>query len=82
MVSPEPLVKMWLNILVLVPDWNRQQSVMYLMDVVIKTSFFYPDARATAERIFQELFSVCFVLLFVENFKINLTNYYSSVELI
>lgn len=56
--SPEPFVRLWINILVNVPDWNRDQSVMHLLDVVLRSASFYPDSRMTAEVIFQELFSV------------------------
>ncbi|XP_033214682.1 ectopic P granules protein 5 homolog isoform X2 [Belonocnema kinseyi] len=55
--TPEPLVRLWLNILVLMPDWNRDQSVLYLLDTVIRASFFYTDARATTEVMFHNLFS-------------------------
>lgn len=56
--SPDPLVKLWLNILVLIPDWNRDQSIMYLMDTLIRASFFHLGTRAVTENIFQNLFSV------------------------
>ncbi|XP_016841839.1 ectopic P granules protein 5 homolog isoform X2 [Nasonia vitripennis] len=55
--SPDPLVKLWLNILVLIPDWNRDQSIMYLIDTLIRASFFHLGARAVTENIFQNLFS-------------------------
>lgn len=56
--SPEPFVRLWLNVLVRIPDWNRDQNTMYLMDVVIRAAFFHLDARITTENIFQNLFSV------------------------
>ncbi|XP_051171464.1 ectopic P granules protein 5 homolog isoform X2 [Leptopilina boulardi] len=55
--TPEPFVRLWLNILILIPDWNRDQSVLYLLDTVIRASFFYIDARTTTEIMFQNLFS-------------------------
>ncbi|XP_058795354.1 ectopic P granules protein 5 homolog isoform X2 [Phymastichus coffea] len=59
--SPDPLVKLWLNILVLIPGWNRDQSIMYLMDTLIRASFFHLGARAVTEFIFQNLFSLASV---------------------
>ena len=56
--SPDPLVKLWLNIFVLIPDWNRDQSIMYLMDTLIRASFFHLGARAVTENLFQNLFTV------------------------
>ncbi|XP_024941283.1 ectopic P granules protein 5 homolog isoform X2 [Cephus cinctus] len=56
--SPEPLVNLWLNVLVMVPDWNRDQSVMYLMDILIRAAFFHLNARATTENIFHNLFTL------------------------
>ncbi|KAJ8667148.1 hypothetical protein QAD02_008810 [Eretmocerus hayati] len=56
--SPNLLVKLWLNIFILIPDWNRDQSIMYLMDALIRSSFFHLGARAVTESIFQNLFSV------------------------
>ncbi|XP_043252581.1 ectopic P granules protein 5 homolog isoform X1 [Colletes gigas] len=55
--SSKDFVHLWLNILLLVPDWNKDQSVMYLMDTVISVAFFDPEAKATVENTFQSLFS-------------------------
>ncbi|XP_011503160.1 PREDICTED: ectopic P granules protein 5 homolog [Ceratosolen solmsi marchali] len=55
--SPDPLVKLWLNIFVLIPEWNRDQNIMYLMDTLIRASFFHLGARAVTENIFQNLFT-------------------------
>ncbi|XP_008546899.1 ectopic P granules protein 5 homolog [Microplitis demolitor] len=55
--NPEPLVQLWLNILVRIPDWNRDNNVMYLMDIVIRAAFFHLDARKTTENIFQALYT-------------------------
>ncbi|XP_012284320.1 ectopic P granules protein 5 homolog isoform X2 [Orussus abietinus] len=56
--TAEPFVRLWLNILVLIPDWNRDQSVMYLLDGVIRFAFFQVDTKATVENVFQELFTL------------------------
>ncbi|XP_031837862.1 ectopic P-granules autophagy protein 5 isoform X2 [Nomia melanderi] len=55
--TPKNFVHLWLNVLVLVPDWNKDQSVMYLMDTVISVAFFYVEAKTTVENMFQSLFS-------------------------
>ncbi|XP_076238292.1 ectopic P-granules autophagy protein 5 [Calliopsis andreniformis] len=55
--SPKDFVYLWLNVLVLVPDWNKDQSVLYLMDTVISAAFFHAEAKVTVENIFQNLFS-------------------------
>ncbi|XP_076652381.1 ectopic P-granules autophagy protein 5 isoform X1 [Halictus rubicundus] len=55
--TPTNFVYLWLNSLVLVPDWNKDQSVMYLMDTVISASFLYAETRATVETMFQSLSS-------------------------
>ncbi|XP_053972222.1 ectopic P granules protein 5 homolog [Hylaeus volcanicus] len=55
--NPKNFVYLWLNVLVLVPDWNKDQSVMYLMDTVISAAFFHVEARATVDNMFQSLFS-------------------------
>ncbi|KAL0115562.1 hypothetical protein PUN28_010822 [Cardiocondyla obscurior] len=54
--SPEPFVHLWLNILILVQDWNKDHNVMYLMDNVIRTAFFHLEAKAMMENMFQNLF--------------------------
>ncbi|XP_043464914.1 ectopic P granules protein 5 homolog isoform X3 [Leptopilina heterotoma] len=59
--TPEPFVRLWLNILILIPDWNRDQSVLHLLDTIIRASFFYIDARTTTEITFQNLFSLSLV---------------------
>ncbi|XP_012225114.2 ectopic P granules protein 5 homolog isoform X2 [Linepithema humile] len=54
--SPERFVHLWLNVLVLVQDWNKDHSVMYLMDTIIRAAFFHLETRATMENMFQNLF--------------------------
>ncbi|XP_043590253.1 ectopic P granules protein 5 homolog isoform X3 [Bombus pyrosoma] len=55
--TPRDFVYLWLNVLVLVPDWNKDQSVMYLMDIVISAAFFHVDAKKIMDNMFQNLFS-------------------------
>ncbi|XP_011143291.1 ectopic P granules protein 5 homolog isoform X2 [Harpegnathos saltator] len=54
--TPERFVHLWLNVLILVQDWNKDHSVMYLMDTVIRAAFFHLDTRATMRNMFQNLF--------------------------
>lgn len=49
---------LWLNVLTLVQDWNKDHSVMYLMDTVIRAAFFHLETRMTMENMFQNLFCV------------------------
>ncbi|XP_076765337.1 ectopic P-granules autophagy protein 5 isoform X1 [Xylocopa sonorina] len=55
--TPKSFVYLWLNTLVLIPDWNKDQNVMYLMDIVISAAFFHADAKVTVDHMFQNLFS-------------------------
>ncbi|KAG7211797.1 hypothetical protein KM043_011028 [Ampulex compressa] len=55
--TPERIVHLWLNVLVLVPEWNKDQNVMYLMDTVIRAAFFHAGTRVTMENMFHDLFS-------------------------
>ncbi|XP_014203959.1 ectopic P granules protein 5 homolog isoform X2 [Copidosoma floridanum] len=55
--TPDALVKLWLNIFVLLPDWNRDQSIMFLVDTLMRAAFFHLGARAVTDKIFQNLFS-------------------------
>lgn len=51
---------LWLNVLILVQDWNKDHNVMYLMDSVIRAAFFHLEARTMIENMFQSLFCVSF----------------------
>lgn len=51
---------LWLNVLTLVQDWNKDHNVMYLMDSVIRAAFFHLESRAMTENMFQNLFCVSF----------------------
>ncbi|XP_034176460.2 ectopic P-granules autophagy protein 5 isoform X1 [Osmia lignaria lignaria] len=56
--TPKHFVYLWLNVLVLIPDWNKDQSIMYLMDTVISATFFYVDVKSTVENVFHRLLSL------------------------
>ncbi|XP_026298515.1 ectopic P granules protein 5 homolog isoform X2 [Apis mellifera] len=55
--TPKEFVYLWLNTFIHIPDWNKDQSVLYLMDIVISAAFFHTDAKETVEHMFQNLFS-------------------------
>lgn len=49
---------LWLNVLILVPDWNKDQNVLHLMDTIIRAVFFHLDTRSIMDSMFQSLYSV------------------------
>nr|XP_022906095.1 ectopic P granules protein 5 homolog [Onthophagus taurus] len=53
--SPRIVVRLWMNSLVSVPNWNRDFGVMYLLDVIIKISFFYTEALEVCKNTLREL---------------------------
>ncbi|PNF33683.1 hypothetical protein B7P43_G12333, partial [Cryptotermes secundus] len=55
LVSPCPLVRLWLLSLSQVPDWTKEPSVTYLMDVVLRSAFFHADATEMAFCILKQL---------------------------
>jgi len=56
--SPDRFVYLWLNVLTLIQDWNKDYNVMYLTDTVIRAAFFHLDSRMTMANMFQNLFCV------------------------
>ncbi|XP_043670805.1 ectopic P granules protein 5 homolog isoform X1 [Vespula pensylvanica] len=56
--SPAKLMYLWLNVLILVPDWNKDQNVLHLMDTIIRAVFFHLDTRSIMENMFQSLYSL------------------------
>ncbi|XP_045481046.1 ectopic P granules protein 5 homolog [Harmonia axyridis] len=53
--SPRILVRLWMNSLVSVEQWTRNYGVLYLLDVIIKASFFQKDAIEAATNVLKEL---------------------------
>ncbi|XP_063908736.1 ectopic P granules protein 5 homolog [Zophobas morio] len=53
--SPRCLVRLWFNTMVSIPNWNRDSGVMYLLDVIVRASFFHQDALEVANTILKEL---------------------------
>lgn len=56
--TPRCMVRMWLNSLASLPKWNKDVGVMYLIDVIIRASFFYTDARDVIYNILKDLLQV------------------------
>lgn len=56
--SPRFIVRIWLNSLVSVPNWNRDYNVTYLMDVIVRAAFFHADALDVINEGLKELLQV------------------------
>jgi hypothetical protein len=46
-----------------VPDWTREPSVVYLMDVVLRSAFFHADAREMSLHVLKQLHQVVDLVL-------------------
>lgn len=53
--SPRCLVRLWFNTLVSIPAWSRDPGVMYLLDVIIRASFFHQDALEVSSSILKDI---------------------------
>lgn len=53
--TPKYIARIWVNSLVSLPNWNRDFGVMYLLDIIIKASFFYSDAMEAIKLILKDL---------------------------
>lgn len=58
LASPKLLVRLWINSLVSLPNWNKDNNILYLLDVVLRAAFFHSDAFEDACTIFRELLKV------------------------
>lgn len=45
------------------PDWTREPSVVYLMDVVLRSAFFHVDAKEMAVHVLKQLHQVVDLVL-------------------
>ncbi|ENN72840.1 hypothetical protein YQE_10520, partial [Dendroctonus ponderosae] len=41
--TPRLLVRLWMNSLVSIPNWSKDNGVLYLLDVIVRGTFFYED---------------------------------------
>ncbi|KAK5643248.1 hypothetical protein RI129_007093 [Pyrocoelia pectoralis] len=53
--SPRYLIRLWMNSLVSIPNWNKDPSILRLLDIILKAAFFRVDAMDTAVNILREL---------------------------
>ncbi|XP_017775624.1 PREDICTED: ectopic P granules protein 5 homolog [Nicrophorus vespilloides] len=53
--SPRYIVRLWINSLVSVPNWNRDYGVMYLLDIMIRASLSFSDTLDVIVSILKEL---------------------------
>lgn len=66
--SAKYLVRIWINTLVSVPNWNKDFSVLYLLDVIVKSSFLDDEALTCCVAIIKDLLQVRVFLVY---FKLN-----------
>ncbi|KAF7282452.1 hypothetical protein GWI33_002679 [Rhynchophorus ferrugineus] len=52
LISPRLLVRLWMNSLVSIPNWNKDNGVLYLLDTITRAAFFHKDSL---EIVFQNL---------------------------
>ncbi|XP_069674865.1 ectopic P granules protein 5 homolog isoform X3 [Periplaneta americana] len=67
LVSPSPLIRLWLLSLSQIPDWTKEPAVSYLMDVVLRSAFFHSDARDLAFLILRQFYQQALESLAEEN---------------
>uniref|UniRef100_A0A1Y1N595 Ectopic P granules protein 5 homolog n=2 Tax=Photinus pyralis TaxID=7054 RepID=A0A1Y1N595_PHOPY len=53
--SPRYLIRLWINSLVSIPNWNKDPSVLKVLDIILKAAFFRVDAMDAAVNILREL---------------------------
>lgn len=63
--SPKLLVRLWINSLVSLPNWSKDNAVLYLLDVILRAAFFHSDAFEDATCIFRDLLKVRFCMSFL-----------------
>lgn len=56
--SSRYVVRIWINTLVSVPNWNKDCGVMYLLDIIVKSSFLDTDALACCINNLKDLLQV------------------------
>lgn len=56
--SPRLLVRLWTNSLVSISGWSKNSDVLYLLDVITRSAFFYRDAFEAIGTILRELMQV------------------------
>ncbi|XP_059479588.1 ectopic P granules protein 5 homolog [Neocloeon triangulifer] len=54
--SPHALTELWLSLLLSLPDWNRDPSIIHLLDIVLRESFSHHYSKEVAKNKFRDLF--------------------------
>lgn len=54
LLSPRCMVRLWMNSLVSIPSWNKDMGIMYLLNIIVKTSFGHTDALEVVYNILRE----------------------------
>ncbi|KAL1505767.1 hypothetical protein ABEB36_005253 [Hypothenemus hampei] len=53
--SPKLLVRLWMNALVSIPNWNKDNAILYLLDVITRAAYGFPDALQVVYENFRDL---------------------------
>ncbi|XP_050307718.1 ectopic P granules protein 5 homolog [Anthonomus grandis grandis] len=56
--SPRLLVRLWMNSLVSISNWDKDHSVLYLLDIIIRTAFFHQNSLQTVYENFKYLYQL------------------------
>lgn len=52
--NPRSLIRLWINSLVSIPSWNKDMGVMYLLNVIVRIAFIFPDSLDVVYNILKE----------------------------
>lgn len=52
--NPRSLIRIWMNSLVSIPNWNKDMGVTYLLNVVVRIAFLFPDCLEVVYNILRE----------------------------
>lgn len=56
--TPRCLVRLWINTIISLPNWSKDTSALYLLDVIIRAAFFHADAFEAVNLIFKDLLQI------------------------
>lgn len=56
--SPRCLVRLWVNTIISLPNWSKDNGVLYLLDVIMRAAFFHLDAYYAVQTIFKDLLQI------------------------
>lgn len=49
-----------MNSLISIPNWNKDSGILYLVDIIIRSAFLYPEALQVVYESFRDLCTVSF----------------------